>query len=433
MIDYQIKPGGCLTGTMTVPGDKSISHRSVILGAIADGVTEVSGLLEGMDVLATVHAFREMGVFIDGPDRGHLAIHGNGLRGLKQPSRALDLGNSGTSMRLLTGLLAAQKFDSTLIGDSSLSKRPMMRVVNPLRQMGAQLQPSTDGTPPLQISASEAIQGHHFDLQVASAQVKSAILLAGLYAEDKITVTEPAITRDHTERMLKDMGCDLQVQGNVITLHPPGSLQARVINVPADISSAAFFMVGAAISPGSDLTIQNVGLNPTRIGVVEILKLMGADISVQNQRLATGEPVADIQIKASALNGINIPEHLVALAIDEFPVLMIAAACAKGTTVVSGAKELRVKESDRISAMVNGLKSLGVSAEEREDGMVVETSQIIGGVVDSFDDHRIAMSFSMAGLASQNEITVKNCRNVATSFPAFDELARKCGLAIKLA
>ena len=250
MMDYQIKPGGCLTGTMTVPGDKSISHRSVILGAIADGVTEVSGLLEGMDVLATVHAFREMGVYIDGPDRGHLAIHGNGLRGLGQPSCALDLGNSGTSMRLLTGLLAAQKFDTKLIGDTSLSKRPMMRVVNPLRQMGARLQPSTNGTPPLQISASEAIQGQRFDLQVASAQVKSAILLAGLYARDKVTLTEPAITRDHTERMLKDMGCDIQVEGNLITLYPPGSLQAKVINVPADISSAAFFYGRCGDFPG---------------------------------------------------------------------------------------------------------------------------------------------------------------------------------------
>ncbi len=432
-INYLVRPGGSLTGEVTVPGDKSISHRSVIFGALCDGVTEVSGLLEGMDVLATIHAFREMGIFIDGPDRGHLAIHGNGLRGLTAPRSSLDLGNSGTSMRLLTGLLSAQLFDSMLVGDESLSKRPMMRVVKPLATMGANINPSSTGTPPVRINGGNQLSGQEFKLEVASAQVKSAILLAGLYADSPVTVIEPVKTRDHTERMLADMGCELATDGLKICLQPPSSLQAKAINVPADISSSAFFMVGASIAKNSRLLIKNVGINPTRTGAIEILKLMGANINLLNQRQSTGEPVADIEITSSELKGIQVPETLVASAIDEFPSLMIAAACAKGETVVTGAKELRVKESDRIASMVKGLTALGINAEELDDGMIVEGGNIKGGEVESFDDHRISMSFAMAGLASQAPIKINDCRNVATSFPGFHELAVGAGLNLEIA
>lgn len=429
-MNYLIKPGGSLTGTMSVPGDKSISHRSVIFGSICDGVTEVSGLLEGMDVLATIHAFREMGIYIDGPDRGNLVIHGNGLLGLRAPRRPLDLGNSGTSMRLLTGLLSAQSFDTTLCGDESLNKRPMMRVVRPLTEMGARIVPTKAGTAPLTISGGCAISGGEFNLEVASAQVKSAILLAGLYASSNVSVTEPVATRDHTENILADMGCSIERKNATITLTPPESLQAKVIHVPADISSAAFFIVGASISCGSDLVIENVGMNPTRTGVLEILKLMNADISISNRRLAAGEPVADLRVRHSRLRGIHIPEKLVASAIDEFPCLMIAAACAEGRTTVTGARELRVKESDRIAATVDGLRAIGINCRELDDGMVVEGGVVKGGMVDSYDDHRIAMSFAIAGLASENDILVKDCRNVATSFPGFDELSVSAGLRL---
>ncbi len=432
IINYLVQPGGRFSGEITVPGDKSISHRSVIFGALCDGVTEVSGLLQGMDVLATIHAFREMGVFIDGPDGGHLVIHGNGLRGLSAPHGSLDLGNSGTSMRLLTGLLSAQQFDSTLVGDESLSKRPMMRVIKPLSAMGATINASANGTPPVQISGGSQISSQAFKLEIASAQVKSALLLAGLYADSPISVTEPVKTRDHTERMLADMGCEIETADLTIRLHPPSMLQAKAINVPADISSAAFFMVGASIARDSKLLIKNVGINPTRTGVIEILQLMGANINLLNPRQSTGEPVADIEVCSGDLQGIQIPESLVASAIDEFPVLMIAAACAKGQTVVTGARELRVKESDRIASMVTGLKVLGIDAKELEDGMIVEGGQIQGGEVESYDDHRISMAFAMAGLASQAPIKINDCRNVATSFPGFDQLAVQAGLNLEV-
>lgn len=431
-MNYLVQPGGSLNGDITVPGDKSVSHRSVMLGALADGVTEVSGLLQGMDVLATIHAFREMGVYIDGPDQGSLVIHGNGLRGLKAPSGALDLGNSGTSMRLMTGLLSAQSFDSILTGDASLNKRPMQRVVRPLTAMGANIKTSDGGTPPVKISGGVRLGGHEFDMEVASAQVKSALLLAGLYADSTVVVNESTPTRDHTERMLANMGCDIRSENGRIVLEPPQSLQARVIQVPADISSAAFFMVGASIAPGSSLKLHNVGINPTRTGVIEILKLMGANITLSGQRQMAGEPVADIEVAAAELKGIEIPEQLVASAIDEFPAIVIAAACARGNTTVTGARELRVKESDRIASMVNGLTTLGITASELEDGMIVQGGKMRGGEVDSFDDHRIAMSFAMAGLASEAEVRINNCQNVATSFPGFDRLAARAGLNLRV-
>ncbi len=431
-INYLVKPGGNLSGEITVPGDKSISHRSVILGALCDGVTEVGGLLEGLDVLATIHAFRELGIFIDGPDSGHLIIHGNGLRGLKAPQSALDLGNSGTSMRLLTGLLSAQTFNTRLVGDESLSKRPMMRVVKPLSVMGAKINPTASGTPPVEITGGNHLKGREFELEVASAQVKSAILLAGLYADSPVSVTEPVKTRDHSERMLTDMGCELEINGRMVKLSPPKSLQAKVINVPADISSAAFYIVGACIAKDSKLLIKNVGINPTRTGVIEILKLMGANISLRNRHESTGEPVADIEIVSSDLKGIHVPEELVASAIDEFPGLMIAAACAQGQTIVTGAKELRVKESDRITSVVEGLTSIGVNAKELDDGMIIEGGRIVGGEVDSHDDHRISMSFAMAGLVSEGNIIIKDCRHVGTSFPGFDQLANQVGLQLEV-
>jgi len=431
-IHYLVTPGGTFSGEIRVPGDKSISHRSVILAALCNGVSEVNGLLEGMDVLATIHAFRELGVYIDGPDAGHLVIHGNGLRGLKAPTSALDLGNSGTSMRLLTGLLSAQAFDTKLIGDESLNKRPMMRVVKPLTTMGAKIIPTDSGTPPVEIIGGKYLKGQNFTLEIASAQVKSAILLAGLYADSPVSVAEPVKTRDHSERMLADMGCEFEISERVVTLFPPTSLQAKAISVPADISSAAFFMVGASIAKGSRLLIKNVGINPTRTGVIEILKLMGANISLLNLRESTGEPVADIEINSSDLKGIHVPQELVASAIDEFPCLMIAAACAHGQTVVTGAKELRVKESDRIASMVKGLRAIGVNVEELDDGMVVDGGQITGGEVDSYDDHRISMSFAMAGLVSQGDIKIKDCRNVSTSFPNFDKLAKNVGLRLEV-
>ncbi len=427
---FEVKAGGKLTGSFRVPGDKSISHRSIMLGSIAEGVTEVSGFLEGEDSLATLNAFRAMSVNIDGPDNGHVTIHGVGLHGLQQPAHALDVGNSGTSMRLLAGLLSAQNFDVTLTGDSSLSKRPMRRVTVPLAQMNTIVETNDDGTPPLSIKGGRKLKGFHYDMPVASAQVKSCILLAGLYAEGETCVTEPAPTRDHTERMLRGFGYAVQTTGNRICLQGGGKLTATRIDVPADISSATFFMVGASIAEGSDITLEHVGINPTRIGVINILRLMGADITIANEREVGGEPVADIRVRSAKLKGIRIPEDQVPLAIDEFPAIFIAAACAEGETVLTGAKELRVKESDRIQVMADGLNALGIDARPTEDGIVIQPGQFSGGTVDSHGDHRIAMSFAMAALRASDTIYIEDCANVNTSFPGFVALAEESGLNI---
>lgn len=429
-MQFLVQPGGNLNGTIRVPGDKSISHRSVMLGALAEGITEVSGLLQGEDVLATLAAFRAMGVKAEGPDNGRLVIHGVGMRGLQAPSHALDMGNSGTAMRLMAGILSGQSFDSELVGDASLSKRPMNRVANPLREMGAHIGTAEGGRPPLRIRGGQALHGIDYVMPVASAQVKSSVLLAGLFASGRTRVTEPAPTRDHTERMLRGFGYDVKTDDAVVTLQGGGHLRATRIDVPADISSAAFFLVGATIASGSRLTLEHVGMNPTRIGVINILKAMGARIAVTNEHFVGGEPVADITVESAELHGIDIPQDQVPLAIDEFPALFIAAACARGKTRLSGAHELRVKESDRIAVMARGLKTLGVTHQETEDGIIIEGGQLGGGEVDSEGDHRIAMSFAMAGLRATAPIRIVDCLNVNTSFPNFVSLAGQCGLSI---
>lgn len=431
-IDYVVQPGGKLTGRVRVPGDKSISHRSVMLGSLAEGTTRVSGLLEGEDVLCTLAAFRAMGVRAQGPDNGKLVIEGVGLRGLCAPSQPLDMGNSGTAMRLMAGILAGQAFDSTLIGDESLSKRPMKRVSEPLNSMGAKIETADGGRPPLRIKGGSGLRGIHYQLPVPSAQVKSSVLLAGLFADGETSTTEPAPTRDHTERMLRGFGYDVRVSGATASLRGGGRLRACDIDVPADISSTAFFLVGATIAPGSDLLLEHVGINPTRIGVLNILRLMGANIEVLNPREAGGEPVADIRVRSASLHGIRIPEDQVPLAIDEFPSIFIAAACAKGETVLTGAEELRVKESDRIAVMAAGLKRLGISATETPGGIVIQGGTIAGGEVDSRGDHRIAMSFSMAALRATGAITIRDCKNVDTSFPGFAALAGSAGLQVSV-
>jgi 3-phosphoshikimate 1-carboxyvinyltransferase len=415
---------------MRVPGDKSISHRAVMLGAIAEGTTEVEGFLEGADCLATLQAFREMGVQIEYLPGERLIIHGVGLHGLQSPSAILDLGNSGTSIRLLAGLLAGQKFSSCLTGDASLCRRPMKRLVDPLTRMGAHIAMQVGGFPPLAIYPVKALQNIQYEMPVASAQVKSSLLLAGLYAQGEIIITEPAPTRDHTERMLQTFGCTLHREQNTIRFQGEQSLRATHLKVPADISSAAFFMVGAAIAPSGSIILEEVGVNPTRTGVIDILCLMGADITLLNQRWLGGEPIADIKITSSPLKGINIPAELVPLAIDEFPAIFIAAACAEGKTQVTGAEELRVKESDRIQSMVDGLVALGISAEALPDGAIITGGKIKGGIVNSHGDHRIAMAFTLASLRAAEEILITDCANIATSFPNFTELVSNAGVQL---
>lgn len=440
-INYLASPGGQLSGTFRVPGDKSISHRSIMLGSLANGTTEVTGFLEGEDSLATLQSFRDMGVVIEGPHRGRVTIHGVGLHGLKQPPNTLYVGNSGTSMRLLSGLMAGQNFNVEMTGDESLSKRPMNRVANPLRDMGAVIETAAEGRPPMLIKGQNAtagpLSGITYTLPMASAQVKSCLLLAGLYADGKTTVTEPAPTRDHTERMLKGFGYSVEVNGDTVSVESGGELTATNIDVPADISSAAFFMVAALIAKNSDITLEHVGINPTRVGVINILRAMGANIEVLNEREVGGEPVADLRIQSAQLKGIDIPEDQVPLAIDEFPAIFIAAACAKGTTVLTGAEELRVKESDRIQAMVDGLLILGVDAKGTEDGAIIQgfgpEGAFGGGEIETHHDHRIAMSFTVASLRANADISVLDCANVATSFPGFVELAQSCGMQVKQA
>lgn len=420
-----------LKGEVRVPGDKSISHRAIMFGGLADGVTEVSGFLNGEDCLSTQRAFEAMGVKVETLSATALSVHGVGIDGLSAPTAELDLGNSGTSMRLMSGILSGQKFDSTLTGDASLSKRPMRRVTDPLALMGAAIETTPAGTAPLLVSGGQNLQGLQYDSPVASAQVKSAILLAGLYAEGETVVTEPGLSRDHTERMLQGFGYEVDSKPQYAALSGGGRLTATTVEVPGDISSAAFLLVAASITPGSDLLLHNVGMNPTRTGVVDILRLMGADITVHNERIQGGEPVADLQVCYSGLKGIHVPEELVPLAIDEFPALFVAASFADGETVVTGAEELRVKESDRIQVMADGLQAMGVDAEATPDGMVVQgLSQKIPNaevLIDAQHDHRIAMSFVVASLMSQCDITVQGCETVNTSFPNFFPLMARLG------
>ena len=427
-----VQPGGTLCGTVPIPGDKSISHRAIMLAALAEGTTHITGCLLGADVLATLRALRAMGVVTsDEFAAGDLQVQGVGMQGLQAPQQPLDLGNSGTSMRLLCGLLAGQGVACTLMGDASLSGRPMRRVTDPLNQMGAQVQTSTEGTAPLQVIPTTSLSGMTYVSPVVSAQVKSCILLAGLYAEGETWVVESAPTRDHTERMLQGFGYPVWQDGLRCGVRGGGALQACSIQVPADISSATFFLVGASLASGSDITMRGVGINPTRDGVITILRLMGADIELFNQAESGGEPVADIRVRAADLQGIVIPEEQVPLAIDEFPALFVAAACATGETVLRGAAELRVKESDRIQVMADGLQTLGVQVQVLPDGLVIQGGGLQGGTVHSHGDHRIAMAFAMAALVAQEPIKILDCANVDTSFPGFVEVAATAGLQVE--
>jgi 3-phosphoshikimate 1-carboxyvinyltransferase len=434
MRTFDVRPTRQVSGTLTVPGDKSISHRALLLSGLAEGTSHVSGFLASEDCLASLAAMRALGVHIEQPNPTQVRVHGVGLRGLKAAPHPLDMGNAGTAIRLFTGLLAAQEFSSRLIGDESLMKRPMERVAKPLREMGAEVR-THNGTPPIDISGGRRLHGIEYPMPVASAQVKSAILLAGLYAQGATTVIAPAVCRDHSERMLTSCGVRVVSEGLATTIYPPARLASQQLNVPGDFSSAAFFIVAGLLGAGADgLRLQNVGLNPTRTGLLDILRSMGGDIEIHNARLSGAEPVGDLRVRASALSGVQVPASLVPLAIDEFPVLFIAAACAKGETVISGAAELRVKESDRIAAMSTGLATLGVAHSVTPDGMRIEGRPVGpafgGGVVEAFGDHRVAMSFSIAGLRAAQPIAVHDVANVATSFPGFVELARSVGLDV---
>ena len=429
MTSFECLPGGNIKGQIRVPGDKSISHRSIILSSIAEGDSHITGFLEGEDSLNTLNSFRSMGVDIE-RDRGNIIVHGVGLYGLKAPAEPLEMGNSGTAMRLLIGLLSGQPFDTVLKGDESLSSRPMNRVINPLALMGANIQSSDGGTAPLTIRGNQSLKAVEYDMPMASAQVKSCLLLAGLYAKGETVVREPAPTRDHSERMLRGFGCEVTTDGGEIRMQGQQSLGSCDIDVPADISSAAFFMVAASIARDSEIKLEHVGVNPTRTGIIEILRLMGGDITLSNQSEVGGEPVADITVRSANLKGIEIPESLVPLAIDEFPVLFVAAACAEGETILTGAEELRVKESDRIQVMADGLSVLGVKVSPTNDGIRIQGGVYGGGEIDSHGDHRIAMAFSVAAIRAEAAIKINNCANVNTSFPGFVKIASTAGLRI---
>ena len=428
MANFIASPGDFLRGSIKVPGDKSISHRSIMLGSIANGVTNVSGFLEGEDSLATLNAFKDMGVKIE-REGSNVVINGVGMNGLRPSLKPLNLGNSGTSIRLMTGLLSAQSFDSMLCGDESLSKRPMARIIDPLREMGAIIK-SSDSMPPLSISGNQKLSALKYTLPVASAQIKSCLLLAGLYADGETCITENETTRDHTERMLKGFGYQVTSSSGKVSLTGGGQLQACDIEVPSDISSAAFFIVAASIAKNADITLEAVNINPTRTGVIEILKLMGANIELNNQREEAGELVADIRVCSSNLKGITIPEELVPLAIDEFPAIFIAASCAHGETLLTGARELRVKESDRIQVMADGLLSLGIENEVLEDGIRIKGGEFQKqtSIIKSHHDHRISMAFAIASARSNFELDIEGVDNVKTSFPNFVELVNQVGM-----
>lgn len=428
---FQLEPRGQCSGSIQVPGDKSISHRAVILASLAEGTSEITGFLPATDCEATLTAFHSMGVKVVHLAPTQIRIQGVGLKGLHPPHGELNMGNSGTAMRLMAGILCGQNFPSTLIGDESLCARPMQRIQVPLQQMGAEIVMSNEGTPPLEIQPSNSLHGIRYQLPMASAQVKSCILLAGLYAQDTTCIDESILTRDHTERMLQTFSYPIEIADKCVCVTGGNRLKATNINIPGDISSAAFFIVGTLISDSAELVIENVGINPTRDGVVEILRLMGANIEIKNIKAYGAEPVADLVIRSSNLYGIDIPQHLIAKSIDEFPILFIAAACAQGTTNLSGAQELRLKESDRIHNMVVGLQILGIEAEEKSDGLTIMGGKIKGGEINSGGDHRVAMAFTIASLVSTEVITVRNTDNVATSFPDFVTCASKLGLKFR--
>jgi len=429
-MQFIVTPSQVKDARVTVPGDKSVSHRALMLGSIAKGRTEVSGFLAGEDCLATLSAMRALGVSIEQPSPTEMSIDGVGLHGLREASGELDLGNSGTAMRLMAGLLAGQDFSSTLSGDESLSSRPMGRIIKPLTMMGAAIESDCDGTPPLQVAGGLRLQAIQYEMPIASAQVKSSILLAGMYADGTTSVTEPAVTRDHTERMLGSMGAKVGVDGNRISLAGGQVLQGCQVEVPADLSSAAFVMLAAILAENAEVLITNVGVNPTRTGIIDILQAMGADIRLENPRLLGEEPVADICVRSSRLHGGAVDPELVSLAIDEFPVLFVAAAAASGKTVFSGIGELRVKESDRIAAMADGMRRLGILVDESPDGAVVHGGRFSGGMVESLGDHRIAMSLALAGTIASGNVVVEDVAAVDTSFPGFTTCMASIGVDI---
>ncbi|MDR1969186.1 MAG: 3-phosphoshikimate 1-carboxyvinyltransferase [Burkholderiaceae bacterium] len=427
-VDWISSPAAALRGDVVVPGDKSISHRAIMLAALAEGTSQIDGFLEGEDTRATAAIFAAMGVRIDTPSPERRIVQGVGLHGLHAPTAALDCGNAGTGMRLLAGLLAGQRFDSVLIGDESLSRRPMRRVIDPLTAMGARIEADAGGVPPLRIAGGRSLRGIQYTAPQASAQVKSAVLLAGLYASGETQVREIHPTRDYTERMLAAFGWPIAFEPGYARLSGGYALRATDILVPADFSSAAFFLVAATLVPGSELRLRSVGLNPRRTGLLDVLRLMGADICEENRREQGGEIVADLRVRHARLQGIEIPTKHVPDMIDEFPVLFVAAAAAHGTTMIRDAEELRVKESDRIAVMANGLRRLGIEVEETPDGARIQGGLLRAGAVDSAGDHRAAMSFVIAGLIADGEVQIADCANVATSFPGFLETATLSGI-----
>ncbi|MDJ0795110.1 MAG: 3-phosphoshikimate 1-carboxyvinyltransferase [Woeseiaceae bacterium] len=432
-MDFKVTPSHLQDARVRVPGDKSISHRSLMLGSIAEGRTHVTGFLDGADCLATAEAMRALGVSIERPSDTEVIIDGVGLHGLRQAAAALDLGNSGTAMRLMAGLLCAQSFDSVLTGDDSLSGRPMNRIITPLTRMGAVIESDCDGTPPLQIRGGVRLQAIDYALPMASAQVKSAILLAGLYADGETRVTEPAVTRDHTERMLRYLGGEVSNADGCIAVKGGARLTGNAIEVPADLSSATFIILGTLLSESADILIESVGVNPTRTGVIDILQAMGGDLTLENPRLLGEEPVADLRVRSSILQGCDVDPRLVSLAIDEFPALFVAAAAARGTTRFSGIEELRVKESDRIAAMADGMRRLGIEVDESPDGAIVQGGRFTGGDVNSFHDHRVAMSLAMAATIAEDEVLIRDVDNVDTSFPGFRECVTGIGADVRVA
>lgn len=416
----EITPANRLAGEITVPGDKSISHRSIIFGAVAEGLTQVNGFLMGEDNLSTWKAFESMGVTIRRTGLTSLEIEGKGLNGLKEPEDVLDCGNSGTTMRLMAGLLSGQEFFSVLTGDRYLRRRPMKRIITPLSQMGAKIWGRNGGeSAPLAIIGGN-LQPIQFSSPVASAQVKSAVLLAGLSVDGETTVYEPSLSRDHSERMLAFFGARIRPFDGGVTLQGRPCLNGQKISVPGDISSAAFFLVAGLTTPGAEILIQNVGINPTRSGVIEILQEMGGTVEILNRKEISGEPVADIHVRHSALKGIEIQGDLVPRSIDEFPAISVAAALAEGRTIIRNAEELRVKETDRIAAMVSELSKLGGRLEAKPDGMVIDgVEQLSGGAVKSHGDHRIAMSLAVAACSTRHSVRIEDTACTETSFPGF--------------
>ncbi len=434
MTDWIASHRGPLHGSMTIPGDKSVSHRAIMLAAIADGVSRIEGFLEGEDTRATARIFQQLGVRIETPEDGVRVVHGVGVDGLRASQSPIDCGNAGTAMRLLTGLLAGQAFGSTLIGDASLSKRPMRRVTEPLRRMGARIDTAAGDVPPLQLSAANGLRAIEYTSEIASAQVKSAILLAGLYAQGETIVRETP-TRDYTERMLSAFGYPIEFAPGIARLTGGHRLRAADVIVPADFSSAAFFIVAGSIVPGSELRLRQVGLNPRRTGLLHVLRAMGADIIEEQRSEQGGEPVADLVVRHAPLRGIEVPVEHVADMIDEFPALFVAAACADGPTTIRGAAELRVKESDRIAGMVEGLRALGVRVDEAPDGATLHGgssvyANIQDTVIDSHGDHRVAMAFAVAAQLADGKTRIENVANVATSFPGFEATAHSAGMVL---